>query len=110
MKPDLSPGISRGWNRSQAPQLVPASRTRHATLSACPAAIVHPENLETSHRMRLSLRKFPSLVLAPSKRSSKKLGDPHLGEDEEEGKQNPVVQVVQFRGALENLSDCSVAP
>jgi len=31
-------------------------------------------------------------------------------EDEDEGKQNPVVRVVQFRGALENLSDCSVAP
>ena len=70
-----------------------------------------PENLETCGRMRLTVApEFPSPVLVPAKLSSKKLGDPHLREDEEEGKQNPVVRVVQSRGALENLSDCSVAP
>ena len=36
-------------------------------------------------------------------------GNPHLREDEEEGKENPVVRVVQFR-ALNNLSDCDAAP
>jgi hypothetical protein len=35
MKPDLSPGISRGWNRSQAPQQSVAGCTNEACEALC---------------------------------------------------------------------------
>jgi hypothetical protein len=37
-------------------------------------------------------------------------GNPQRREDEGKGKENPVVRVVQFGGAFENLSDCGAAP
>jgi hypothetical protein len=37
-------------------------------------------------------------------------GNPQRREDEGKGEENPVVRVVQFGGAFENLSDCDAAP
>ena len=54
--------------------------------------------------------KFPSLVLAPSKRSSKCSATHIPGKMNKKTSKTPVVRVVQFRGGLENLSDCGAAP